>query len=222
MQVIQTEPDGPATGTWYAVTTSAQGISSATLSLVQRGNSVSGTVAIIGGASGAVTGTVDGGTLTFTVNEISPCSGTFGGTAVSNDGFLSLNGSFSGADCGGPLSAQVVGINLTSRAGGGMDIEGTWNTTLTVAGHQAAARITLVQAGASLTGTAAIVDAGSGAMMGYVGGNTVRLTILSVYPCSGHFIAGGTISADGRTITGSGSGRDCGGAYSGTFFATKQ
>jgi hypothetical protein len=224
MQVIQAEGDSVITGTWYG-TTAIPGIgnSSATFSLVQSGANVTGTFAIIGFGSGGVTGTVSGGVLSFTVTETSPCPGTFTGTATSDDGFRSMVGSFSGTDCDGFWSANIAAVNLAARgSGNGVNVHGTWIASFTVGGVQASARITLVQAGTSLTGTAAIVGRGSGTMIGYVDGPNVRLTTFGVSPCPGLFIAAGTVSGDGRTMSGSGGGQDCGGTYSGTFSGTKQ
>lgn len=108
---------GPATvtGTWYAtIDLPGLGNLSATLSLVQTDASVSGTVAIVGFGSGSLVGNVSGETMNFVINELSPCAGTFNGTAAINEDYRSVAGSFSGSDCDAFWSATFSGAKVSS------------------------------------------------------------------------------------------------------------
>ena len=194
------------TGTWYLVTElSGFGQTAATLTMVQTGSSISGTAAIVGFGSGTVTGTVLGDTLTFAITEISPCAGTFSGSVALSADKRSANGSFSGSDCDGSWTASVSGVNV-SAAGDSTEalaqVTGSWNATIQLGPTQANAKLTLVQEGGGVSGTAAIVQAGSGALVGRVSGSNLFFTIYEVSPCAGFFLGSVTISADNRQASG--------------------
>jgi hypothetical protein len=211
-------------GAWAAVL-NLNGFSYETsLSLFQTGSSVTGVASIFGAGGGSITGTVTGQTLQFTINEVSPCSGSFSGSASVDATNLYTSGSISGSDCNGSYSgswdATKTFIGSPASQGAAI-VGGLWNTTLALSQGQLSGVVAFVQAGSSLTGTAVLTGHGSGSLTGSVVGNNLRFIVDELSPCFGIFLGAATIS--GNSI-GSGTiiGTDCDGTYQGTLSGTKQ
>jgi hypothetical protein len=95
---------------------------SVTIFLIQNGTSVSGIAASNSGTYSTITGTVSGSSISsLTVNEPSPCAGTFTGSATLNNG--DLTGSIAGTSTCGSLSAS---LSLSKAPKG---LWSTWTTT---------------------------------------------------------------------------------------------
>jgi len=105
-----TEPGTISLSGTYSGTINAVGFPAGTLTftLSHAGTSVTGTWSNSLGASGNGTGTVSGTTLTFTLSQTSPCTGTFTGNAAIQNSGARLSGSFSGSDCNGSGSGTFV------------------------------------------------------------------------------------------------------------------
>jgi hypothetical protein len=74
--------------------------------LVQSGEHIVGTWMTSNGASGTVTGTVSGlKSTTFKARQVNPCQGEFSGLFTIERNAAALHGGYSGADCGGAISA---------------------------------------------------------------------------------------------------------------------
>lgn len=105
-----TEGPGHLNGTYSGdVVTQLRG-QSATLrlsfTLVQSGEHLVGTWSTNNGGSGTVTGTVSGSKITaFKARQLNPCPGEFTGAVTIERNAAELRGSYSGADCGGAISA---------------------------------------------------------------------------------------------------------------------
>lgn len=81
----------------------------ATFTLTEYLNGVSGTFTTSDGTGGTVTGTISGSTVSFTINQSTPCAGTFNGTASISNGADRLTGTYSGnSPCTGAVSASFV------------------------------------------------------------------------------------------------------------------
>jgi hypothetical protein len=81
----------------------------ATFTLTEYLNGVSGTYTTSDGTGGTVTGTISGSTVSFTINQGTPCVGTFTGTASISNGGDRLTGTYSGnSPCTGAVSASFV------------------------------------------------------------------------------------------------------------------
>jgi hypothetical protein len=101
------KPDADLTGVWNGTLTVSGVTSSFTFTLVQVGNSLTGTTALSSGG-GSIIGNVSGGVVTFTIYEVSPCAGTFiGGGNISFDG-RDVDGGFYGSDCGGQVQGNLT------------------------------------------------------------------------------------------------------------------
>lgn len=213
------------TGTWDATLEIGGYSYDATLSMVQTGTNVTGTVAIVGFGAGSLFGSVSGQSLDFTINEITPCAGTFSGSVTIGAGSQTATGTLSGSDCYGFAAGTVDG---SKQYGAGSvpqntaNVTGTWVTTLTIAGlGQVSASITMIQSGTSVTGTGAITGYGLGSLTGSVSGQNLSFTIHEFEPCPGTFTGGATISGNNSQATGSGSGADCAGTFTASISATK-
>ncbi len=109
------QPTVDVTGTWDATMTVTGGTQAppgfqftATFTLAQSGTSVSGTFATEGGLSGQVSASLSGQTINFTITQGLPCTGSFTGAAAVSTSGTQINGSYSGSDCNGSLSASFV------------------------------------------------------------------------------------------------------------------
>jgi hypothetical protein len=88
---------GTASGTYAGFPFSAE----ISFALSTSGSVVTGSWTTDAGVSGTLTGTISGSTLTFTLAENVPCTGSWSGTANIQQAGAFLSGSFSGSDCGG-------------------------------------------------------------------------------------------------------------------------
>jgi hypothetical protein len=80
-----------------------------TFTLTEYRNGVTGTYTTSDGTGGTVTGTISGSTVSFTINQGTPCVGTFTGTASISNGSDRLTGTYSGSSpCTGAVSASFV------------------------------------------------------------------------------------------------------------------
>ena len=211
------------TGSWAgAVTVNGFG-NIASFSLLQTGVSVSGTVAMVGGGGGRLTGSVSGNIFTFSVTEVSPCPGSFNGSASISQNNFSMAGTVTGSDCGGSYSRAVTAAKtfVGGTPAQGALISGSWNATLTVGGSQYSAVMTFVQNGNVVSGTVAITGFGNGSMTGSIVDQKLTLTINELSPCLGAFLAVATNATD-SSMSGPIAGSDCGGSDQGTFSATKR
>ena len=82
------------------------------LALTHSGASFTGTWEA-DSAAGTITGTVTGGSISFTLRQNVPCDGTFTGTAVATFDGARLRGTLSGSDCTRTLDATFV-VDRTS------------------------------------------------------------------------------------------------------------
>lgn len=105
-------PEGPGhlNGTYSGDVVAQLRGQSATLrlsfTLVQSGEHLVGTWSTNNGGSGTVTGTVSGSQITaFKARQLNPCPGEFTGAVTIERNAAQLRGSYSGADCGGAISA---------------------------------------------------------------------------------------------------------------------
>jgi hypothetical protein len=110
-----TPSDANVAGTWDALMTVTGGVQAppgfqftATFTLAQTGSSVTGTFATEGGLSGQISGSVSGTSINFTITQGEPCSGSFTGIGGVSGSGAQINGSYSGSDCNGSLSASFV------------------------------------------------------------------------------------------------------------------
>jgi hypothetical protein len=211
-------------GAWSAIVNLNGFLYPASLSLVQTGTTVTGAASVFGGGGGSLTGTISGQTFQFTVNEVSPCSGSFAGAATIDSTNWYASGTVTGADCNGAYSGSLDGAKTSGTAASSQsaaNVSGVWDATLAVAQGNLSAVVAFVQEGNSLTGTAVIVGKGSGSLTGSIVGNDLRFTVNELSPCFGIFWGQATVS--GNSI-GSGTilGTDCGGTYQGTLSGTKQ
>ena len=79
-----------------------------TFTLVQSGDSFNGTFTT-NDTGGSASGTVNGLNVTFTINQTSPCNGTFTGAGTISSSGGRITGSYSGTSpCTGPVSAAFV------------------------------------------------------------------------------------------------------------------
>jgi hypothetical protein len=192
--------------------------------MTQTGSSVTGTASVFEGGGGYLTGTVNGNTLTFRVDEVSPCTGTFNGSGVVSANEFLIQGSGTGVDCGGSYTRDLVAAKTFAQghaAADSVDLSGSWNATLTLGASQYSAVLTFVQNGNNLAGTAAITVFGNGSVTGSIVGQKLVVTINELSPCLGFFTAVGT-NASSTFVSGNIVGNDCGGSYQGTFSATKR
>jgi len=107
------DPNGTdiISGTWEGTfSTSLVATSSLTMILSQDGNEFSGSYSAED-ASGSVTGTITGNTITFDLDPSADCPGDFDGSGTISGSSLTLT--FSGADCLG--SHRNGQANLTKR-----------------------------------------------------------------------------------------------------------
>jgi hypothetical protein len=111
--VTGTSPN--ANGTWVATMTMTGGTQSppgtqftVTLDLTQAGADVFGTYSAQGGATGILTGTISGQTVTLTATQAPPCDGTYDGVATMNAASTSMSGTYAGSDCFGTLQATFT------------------------------------------------------------------------------------------------------------------
>jgi Caspase domain/Tetratricopeptide repeat len=98
---------GTFTGLIEAKVGDKQGTMYATVTMVQKGSSLSGTWTSTGGSSGTMTGIVDGTQIrAFKVFQTAPCPLLFHGTAILETSRNAMSGSYSGRECDQtPLSA---------------------------------------------------------------------------------------------------------------------
>jgi hypothetical protein len=111
--VTGTSPN--ADGTWLATMTTTGGTQAppgtqftVTLDLAQASNDVVGTFTTQGGASGILTGTISGQTITLNATQAPPCDGTYDGVGTMNAASTSMSGTYSGSDCYGTLQATFT------------------------------------------------------------------------------------------------------------------
>jgi hypothetical protein len=99
--------DGTYTGDITGNTQGQRFAMRVTFTLVQSGNQIAGMWSTTGGTSGTVTAILEQGRLTeFRARQVNPCPGDFvGDVAVQGDGNM-LRGQYSGADCGGAVTAS--------------------------------------------------------------------------------------------------------------------
>jgi hypothetical protein len=213
------------TGTWTASLVANNVLIPISLSLVQSGTSVSGAASVFQGGGGSLNGTVNGSTFNFTVNEVSPCSGSYSGSATISGSNLSASGTVTGSDCNGSIAGSLDGLK-TFVGGppgqGSANVGGLWDATIVIGGVGHAAVIALVQNGSSVTGTAVITGAGSGSITGSALGQSLGITINELSPCLGIYVVEATIGAGDSSGSGTLTGTDCNGSYQGTLSATKR
>ena len=101
------------------------------------------------------------------------------------------------------------------------DVNGTWATNLTIGGSLYPASLTLLQAGTSVSGTASVFGGGGGSVTGTVDGQTLNFSVTEVNPCPGAYSGTALVSDSSLDISGSLSGSDCLGSYSGTVYGAK-
>jgi len=79
-----------------------------TLTLVQTGEQITGVWTTTGGTSGTMTArvTVYNTLIDVRAKQTKPCEGEFLGTAVIEDNWRQLRGTYTGGGCGGPVSAS--------------------------------------------------------------------------------------------------------------------
>ena len=104
-----------AHGTWAAMMTTTGGTQAppgtqftVTFDFVQGGADVVGTYSTQGGATGILTGTISGQTLTFDASQSPPCDGNYDGVGTMNTESTSMSGTYSGSDCFGTLQATFT------------------------------------------------------------------------------------------------------------------
>src|SRR5262245_32863546 len=102
-------------GTWTAAMTTTGGTQApsgtqftVTFELVQAGADVVGTYSTEGGATGIVTGTISGSTVSLSATQSPPCDGTYDTVATMNPASTSMSGTYSGSDCFGTLDATFT------------------------------------------------------------------------------------------------------------------
>ncbi|MBN1999717.1 right-handed parallel beta-helix repeat-containing protein [candidate division KSB1 bacterium] len=120
------EKDPPAyslNGTWYILITVTGG------DKLPEGTQYSADVVLQQNENGAFSGTIDAGDkmtanisgqvsgiqFTFTIKQNLPCSGTFTGSGEFTENGRKISGSFSGNDCNGRLSADVISTDHYTR-----------------------------------------------------------------------------------------------------------
>jgi hypothetical protein len=111
--VTGTTPD--VHGTWTATMTATGGTQApsgtqftVTLELVQAGADIVGTYSAEGGATGIVTGSISGQTVTLSATQSPPCDGTYDSVGTMNASSTSMSGTYSGSDCFGTLTATFT------------------------------------------------------------------------------------------------------------------
>jgi hypothetical protein len=78
-----------------------------TFTLNEYLNGVTGTYSTSDGTGGTVTGTISGSTVSFTINQATPCVGAFSGSASISNGGDRLTGTYSGnSPCTGAVTAS--------------------------------------------------------------------------------------------------------------------
>ena len=197
----------------------------AAFSLVQSGAAVAGALSVYGGGGGSLTGTVSGDTFNFSVNEVSPCTGSFSGSATASNGGREVSGNGNGNDCHNTYTASLLGLKTFvagKPAPDSANVAGLWDVSLVVSGQSRTAVMALIQNGSSVTGTVVISGLGSGSIAGSIIGQTLNLTVNEISPCLGIFLGGGTIATGDASASGQLGGTDCGGNYQGAFSATKR
>ncbi len=101
------------------------------------------------------------------------------------------------------------------------DVNGTWATNLTIGGFLYPASLTLVQVGTSVSGAASVFGGGGGSVTGTVDGQKLTFSVTEVSPCPGAYSGTALLSDSSLSISGSVSGSDCLGSYSGTVYGAK-
>ena len=81
---------------------------SATATLILSGSNVGGTLLMGDGSGGMVSGSLEGGILSFTLSQTTPCPGQFHGEAVLHGDGLELIGSIEGESCDGAFEAYFT------------------------------------------------------------------------------------------------------------------
>jgi hypothetical protein len=106
-----------ANGTWTATMTTTGGTQApsgtqftVTLHLTQAGADIFGTYSAQGGATGILTGTISGQTVTLNASQSPPCDGTYDVVGTMNSGSTSMSGTYSGSDCFGTLQATFTAV----------------------------------------------------------------------------------------------------------------
>ncbi|HPG39387.1 MAG TPA: fibrobacter succinogenes major paralogous domain-containing protein [bacterium] len=90
-----------------------------------------GSIVTEGGAASQLTGRMSGTTLSFTIQQSTPCNGTFNGSGTITENCTKLTGKYSGSDCNGTLRANITSLDFEPLLTGTMsDYDG--NTYQTV------------------------------------------------------------------------------------------
>ena len=100
------------TGTWYGTFSYQSCINSScysetitvTFTIVQSGNTVTGTFSTSTGGTGSISGTVEGNTFNFTLSETHPCIATLNGTGTISGNTIDYN--LSGIVCNESISGS--------------------------------------------------------------------------------------------------------------------
>ena len=128
-----------------------------------------------------------------------------------------------------PLGTAFQPIQDTSAFDGttpsqNADVTGTWDAIVTIPPSiQENATFTLTQTGTSVTGTAALVgEPGTTPLTGTVSGQSFSFTVTDTGTCPGTSTGVGTVDGSGNHMSGTYSGSDCVGSFSGTFTATRR
>jgi hypothetical protein len=128
-----------------------------------------------------------------------------------------------------PLGTAFQPIQDTSAFDGqapsqNADVTGVWDAVVTVPpGLQQNTTFTLTQTGTSVTGTVALVgDPGTTPLSGTVAGQSFSFTVTDTGSCPGTSTGVAMVDESGTHMSGTYSGSDCEGSFSGTFTATRR
>jgi len=136
------------------------------------------------------------------------------------------------------LAAIAVFVLIGCGGGGGdssgnapipptIDVTGTWDTSMTVTGgtqgpvgfHWTAV-FTVIQSGASVSGTGITSSNTGGQVSGSVSGDDLDFTLTQTSPCAGTYHGIGMVN--GNQMSGTYAGGDCGGTLQASFTAVKR
>jgi hypothetical protein len=194
------------TDNWVGQFTSANGAFTFSGPLMQFGDIVSGQLFTSNGFDLALNGTINGSTINFTLDGSAPgCVGNYVGSGLvqENGTFDTITFSFTGSDCGGPISANGFMDSVTEAPPTIFDVTGSWTGTYSLPGQPGAVPIqgTLTQDGVNVSGA---LIAGNGSILSF-SGTVLNDTSIAINGqsggngCSGSFSGTATLEATGPT-----------------------